>query len=91
VQGLLPIPSSHLARVQHALKGRLLGSSDSKAVAALDLDPSCSIVTVDTGQSRLPAVRALVTLLGVGGGSDSPKLRALDVVGESLALGRGPA
>lgn len=56
----------------------------------LHSDPGGRISAVEGRQGRLPLVWALVALLMVNSVVNSPELRADKVVGESLALRRGP-
>lgn len=78
------------ASIQHAGQRRLLSARDGQVIVIFDLRPAASIDTVEAGQRRLPSIWRLVALALVDIVRHCPQLRARDVVGESLTLGRSP-
>lgn len=80
----------YLTSIQHACKSRLLGRGDSQRPVALDGDVGARVGAVEALQRRLPRVGGLVALGRVDVVGDGPELGPGDVVGELLALGRGP-
>lgn len=62
-----------------------------QAPAVLGVDPPLCIRAAGAGTRRLPRRRILVTLGPVDAGGHRDQLRSVEVVGEVLALLRGPA
>lgn len=79
------------AGVEHALQRGLLRRLQVQAPAVLGVDPPLRVRAAGAGTRRLPCRRILVALGPVDAGGHRDQLWAVEVVGEVLALLRGPA
>lgn len=77
-------------RVEHGSQRVLLSASDGQGPVRLYRNPAAGVGAVKARQRWLPRVRALVALGLVDLVGDGPELGARQVVGELLALCRGP-
>lgn len=82
--------SRRSTRVEHGSQRVLLSAGDGERPVRLYRNPAAGVGAVEARQRWLPRVRAFVALGLVDLVGDGPELGARQVVGELLALGRGP-